>query len=385
MAVEQQGLSAESPLSDWLALAAREPAGLPDEGYVALLDAAGDRLEELASLADRLARETVSDAITFVVNRNLDPAVVGGTDAVSRALLDSLVDEAWELGATEICMQGPLAPGSLPAAPLNLLAAIKARRPGLHLHAFRPAEVAAHARALRLAPAGFLAAARQAGLGSVPGTGARILDDAVRAALTAGSDISAASWTELIETAHRAGLRSTATMVYGHIETPAQQIAHLRALAAIQDRTGGFSELILMPIQPAQVPPSLLATGRVRYADARETRALHAVARLLLHGRVDHIQAAWPKLGPELTRQVLAGGADDLGGVLLDGRLAPDAGAEPGLTLSRAQVHELAAELGRPLRQRTTLYGEPSAERLAAWHRATAASQADGRDGSVEH
>ncbi len=367
MAVEQHGLGAESSLCDWLALAAREPAGLPDEGYVALLGAEGGKLEELVGLADQLARETVSDTITFVVNRNLDPAVVAGTDAGSRALLDSLVDEAWELGATEICMQGPLLPGSQPAAPLDLLAAIKARRPGLHLHAFRPAEVAGYARMLGLEQAGFLAAARQAGLDSVPGTGARILDDPIRVALTDGNDISVATWTELIETAHRAGLRSTATMVYGHIETRAQQVAHLRTLAAIQDRTGGFSELILMPIQPAQVPRSLAATGWVRYADARESRALHAVARLLLSGRIDHIQVAWPKLGLALTRQVLAGGADDLGGVLLDRRIAADAGAEAGLTLSLAPVQVLATKLARPLRQRTTLYGEPSAERLAVW------------------
>ena len=116
-------------------------------------------------------------------------------------------------------------------------------------------------------------------------------------------------------------------MIYGHIETPAQQVAHLRTLAAIQARTGGFTELILMPIQPEQVPPAI--SGRVRYADLRETRALHAVARLMLDGRITHVQAAWPKLGLETAAQLLAGGADDAGGILLDGTLAPGAGLTP--------------------------------------------------------
>ncbi|MEJ2862246.1 FO synthase [Actinomycetospora flava] len=346
-----------------LAGAEADPAGLSDEAYVALLGADGDELDALAALADDLRRAAVGDQLTFVANRNLDTAVVRDPDHAN-----ALVDEAWALGATEICVQGPL-PADVPdRAPLDLAALITGRVP-LHLHGFRPAEVADAAARLGLSPREFLVAAREAGLGSVPGTAARILDDDVRALLTGGTDIPTARWIELVTTAHEVGLRSTATMVYGHVETPTQQVAHLRALAAIQDRTGGFTEFIAMPIQPEAFPPGGfpdVERQRGRHADTpRETRALHAVARLLLHGRIAHIQAAWPKLGPELTVAVLRGGADDAGGLLLDGALDPAAGAEAGRQLTLAQVEALAADLGRTPRQRTTVYGDPPPERWA--------------------
>ena len=337
-----------------LAAAERDPAGLPDEGYVELLGAAGDELEALCALADALRRDSVGDALTVVVNRNLAPTLIGDPDH-----LDALVDEAWELGATEICVQGPVPEDAGPDAPLELVRRITARRP-LHLHAFRPAELAQAAARAGSTPREFLTAAREAGLGSVPGTAARILDDDVRRLLSGGTDIPATAWIELVTTAHEVGLRSTATMVYGHVETPAQQVAHLRALAAIQDRTGGFTELIAMPL--VDVPEHL--AGRVRGAAPRETRALHAVARLLLHGRIDHVQAAWPKLDRAVVVDVLRGGADDLGGLLLDGALDPQAGPEAGRVLAADDVEGIARELDRPVRQRTTLYGEvPDARR----------------------
>jgi FO synthase subunit 2 len=348
-------------LGRWLDAAAATGTGeLPDEAWVALLAADGEELESLCALADAVRRAQVGDTITYAVNRNLDTAAV----AESPQLLDELLDEAWALGATEICMQGPLPAQAPDDAQLGLVAAISRRLPSIHLHAFRPAEVAEGATRTGLSPRAFLTRARELGLGSVPGTGARILQDSIRASLTDASDIPAAEWIELISTAHAVGLKSTATMVYGHLETPADQVAHLRTLVRIQEATGGFSELILMPIQPAQVPAAIV--GEVRYADARETRALHAVARLLLAGRIDHLQAPWPKVGLELTRELLRGGADDVGGILLDGALAPEAGAEAGNSLDIGAVEQLAAGLGRGVRQRTTLYGEPSAERLAA-------------------
>jgi FO synthase subunit 2 len=347
----------------WLAQAAvAAPGALSDQTYVALLAADGADLESLCRLADDLRRERVGDEITFAVNRNLETARV----AADLRLLADLLDEAWAMGATEICLQGPL-PAAAAASDdgyLELVAAIVGRLPSIHLHAFRPAEVADGARRSGRSARAFLTRARELGLGSVPGTGARILEDSLRAALSDGADIPAAQWIELISTAHSVGLRSTATMVYGHLETPAQQVANLRTLAAIQDRTGGFSELILMPIQPEQVPPRL--SGRVRYASARETRALHAVARLMMAGRIDHLQAPWPKVGLNVARELLRGGADDVGGILLDGTRAPEAGPEAGITLDIVAVQELALGLGRGVRQRTTLYGEPSAERLAS-------------------
>jgi 5-amino-6-(D-ribitylamino)uracil---L-tyrosine 4-hydroxyphenyl transferase len=388
-------------LNGHLARAEADPAGLADEAYTALLAADGAELDALCALADAVRREAVGDQLTFVANRNLDTPVAADPDRA-----DVLVDEAWALGATEVCVQGPL-PADAPAgAELELLARITGRAP-LHVHAFRPAEVADAAARLGAGPREFLAAARDAGLGSVPGTAARILDDGIRALLSGDTDIPAARWVELITTAHEVGLRSTATMVYGHVETPAEQVAHLRALAAVQDRTGGFTELIAMPIlrealppapraggfpggerlssaSGAAAPPELRAAGGPHAGtdrgatwrpgpDARETRAVHAVARLLLHGRIDHVQAAWPKLGPELTVAVLRGGADDAGGLLLDGALDPAAGAEAGRELTLGDVERLAADLGRTPRQRTTVYGDPPAERQAVLRRETGA------------
>ena len=347
-------------MTSWLPAARDDPAGLPDDAYVALLGADGDELEELGALADEVRQETAGDALTVVVNRNLDPALVLDPDH-----LDALVAEAWDLGATEVCLQGPLPDAAGRDAAVELVARIIAVAP-LHVHAFRPAEVEAAAARRGSSVADFLTSARAAGLGSVPGTAARILDDTVRAALTGGTDIPAARWVELIRAAHTAGLRSTATMVYGHVETAAQQVAHLRALAAIQDAAGaatgdpdvGFTEFIAMPF--ADVPPGL----SVRGASTRETRAVVAVARLLLHGRIDHVQAAWPKLDRAEVLAVLRGGADDLGGLLLDGFLDPTAGPEAGRVLTADDVTTIAAELGRPVRQRTTLYGEVPPERV---------------------
>lgn len=354
----EAGLPPAGEVREWLQAAAAGPASLPDEGYVALLGADGGTLEGLCELADSLRRQAVGDTLTYVVNRNLDPAAVAGADPRSRERLAALVTEARALGATEVCMQGPLPPGTDDY--LGLIAAVKAAAPDIHLHAFRPAELLDGAARSGLPLAEFLTAAREAGLGSVPGTAARILDDGVRARMSGGTDLPVTSWTEVIEAAHRAGLTSTSTMVFGHVETTAQQVAHLRLLAGIQDRTGGFTEFIAMPFVPAAA--GVTATGLVGAGlpgpSWRQSRAVHAVARLLLHGRVGNLQAAWPKYGLRSSADLLRGGANDLGGLLLDGRLAPEAGAEAGLVLTRDDVEGVARELGRPLRQRTTAYGQ---------------------------
>lgn len=362
--VNGTGLPSKEKVREWLSAAAAQPASLPDEGYQALLGADGGQLDELCELADSLRRRAVGDELTYVVNRNLDTAAVSGKDPRSRERLAALVAEARELGATEICMQGPLPPGSDDDY-LDLVAAVKQAAPGIHLHAFRPAELldGAARRGMKLEE--FLAEARQAGLGSVPGTAARVLDDNVRTRMMGRPDLPVKRWTEVIKAAHRAGLPSTSTIVFGHVETPAQQVAHLRLLAGIQAETGGFTEFIAMPFVPAPLPtspgavtaPGLVGTG-VQGPSWRQSRALHAVARLMLHGRLGNIQAAWPKYGLDAAADLLRGGANDLGGLLLDGSLAPDAGAEAGLALTRDDVERTAKQLGRTLRQRTTGYGK---------------------------
>ncbi|MDY6810364.1 MAG: FO synthase, partial [Actinomycetota bacterium] len=191
----------------------------------------------------------------------------------------------------------------------------------------------------------------------------QILDDDVRAHLAGGACPSVADWVSTIETAHQVGLFSTATMLYGHVETPHHQIAHLRLLCEIQRRTGGFSELIVMPMLPANAPPHLREAATAR-ATRRETRAVHAVARLLTQGSFDHIQVAWTKHDPETTEALLAGGADDIGGLLIDGELMPAAGQEAGRVLGVDTLADLAARAGRTPRQRTTGYADPPVERL---------------------
>jgi 5-amino-6-(D-ribitylamino)uracil---L-tyrosine 4-hydroxyphenyl transferase len=351
----------------WLSAAAADPASLPDKGYAALLGADGRQLAELCELADSLRRQAVGDDLTYAVNRNLDTPAVAGADRRSRERLAALVTEARDLGATEICMQGPLPPDSDDDY-LDLIAAVKASAPEIHLHAFRPPELLDGAARRGMPLAEFLTAARQAGLGSVPGTAARILDDEVRADMLGRPDAPVSQWVEVIEAAHRAGLTSTSTMVFGHVETPAHQVAHLRLLAGIQGRTGGFTEFIAMPFVPATASPSAgfpaptpapgLVGRDVPGPSWRQSRAVHAVARLMLHGRIGNIQAAWPKYGLDASVDLLRGGANDLGGLLLDGRLAPDAGAENGLVLTLDQIERVASALGRPLQQRTTGYGK---------------------------
>ena len=356
------GLPSPDEVREWLGAAAADPAALPDEGYEALLGADGQPLADLCELADSLRERAVGSTLTYVVNRNLDTPAVAGASSESRERLAALVTEARDLGATEICMQGPL-PADSDDDYLDLIAAVTAAAPGIHLHAFRVPELLDGAARRGLPLGEFLTAARQAGLGSVPGTAARVLDDTVRTRMLGGPDLPVARWTEVIEAAHRAGLTSTSTMVFGHVESPAQQVAHLRLLAAIQDRTGGFTEFIAMPFVPAAA--AVTAPGLVG-ADIpgpswRQVRAVHAVARLMLHERVGNIQAAWPKFGLDASVALLRAGANDLGGLLLDGRLAPEAGAESGLVLTPGDVERVARALGRPLQQRTTAYGKVTA------------------------
>lgn len=392
------------PVEELLALAIVDPGSLDDDDWVQLLATDDPYLDALAGLAEARRANVLAAAggrggpgeggadgdLTFVVNRNLTTAAVAGPPGSPQAeLRDALVDEAVALGATELCVQGPLPPspaggvavaggrGGVDDGYLDLVRALHERAPQLHLHAFRPAEVLDAATRSGRTPREWLTAAREAGLGSVPGTGARVLDDALRPALAppGGPDLTSQQWVDLITTAHEVGLRSTATLVYGHLETHRQQVAHLRRLQEVQRRTGGFTELILMPWVPALTAPlpDRLPAGLPRRTpgpSARETRALHAVARLLVGsggpGGIDHLQVAWTKLGgaaSPLVGQLLDGGADDLGGLLLDGAVAPDAGAEAGLQLTAADVVVVAQELGRTPRQRTTTYADVPPDR----------------------
>jgi FO synthase len=363
-----------------LRAAERDPAGLTDAQALALLDADGPELEALAALADSVRRDAAGDDITYVVTRNINFTNVcytgcrfcafaqRRTDADAYTLsLEQIGDraaEAWQAGATEVCMQGGIHPDLPGTAYFDIAAEVKRRCPDMHVHAFSPMEVVNGAARTGLGVREWLERARQAGVDSHPGTAAEILDDDVRWVLTKGK-LPASAWTEVITTAHELGIPTTVTMMYGHVDTPAHWVAHLRVIRGIQERTGGFSEFVLLPFVHASAPIYLAGLARPG-PTRRENRAVHALSRLMLHGAISNIQCSWVKLSGELCRDVLRGGANDIGGTLMEETISRMAGSEQGSYKTISDMEAMIAPLGRPLRQRTTLYGTPTAERLAA-------------------
>jgi FO synthase len=360
--------------------AERDPAKLTDDQAVALLSADGDDLEALAGIADGLRREANGDDVTFVVTRNINFTNVcytgcrfcafaqRRTDADAYTLsLDQIgerAEEAWAAGATEVCMQGGIHPDLPGTAYFEIAAEVKRRCPDLHVHAFSPMEVMNGVSRTGLPLREWLTRAREAGVGSLPGTAAEILDDDVRWVLTKGK-LPASDWIEVITTAHEVGIPTTATMMYGHVDTPAHWVGHLRVIRGIQERTGGFTEFVLLPFIHSSAPIYLAGLARPG-ATRRENRAVHAVSRLLLHGAIDSIQCSWVKLGDDLCRDVLRGGVNDLGGTLMEETISRMAGADNGSFKTISDLRKIVGPLGRPLRQRTTLYGEVPPERQAA-------------------
>jgi FO synthase len=360
--------------------AERDPAGLTDAQALALLDADGPELEALAALADGLRRDVAGDDVTFVVTRNINFTNVcytgcrfcafaqRRTDADAYTLsLSQVADraqEAWEAGATEVCMQGGIHPDLPGTAYFDLAVEVKRRCPGLHVHAFSPMEVMNGASRTALPVREWLVRARAAGVDSLPGTAAEILDDDVRWVLTKGK-LPAAAWVEVITTAHELGIPTTATMMYGHVDTPAHWVGHLRVIRKIQERTGGFTEFVLLPFVHASSPIYLAGLARPG-PTRRENRAVHAVARLLLHGAIPNIQCSWVKLGEDACRDVLCGGVNDLGGTLMEETISRMAGSANGSYKTISDLRALVAPTGRPLRQRTTGYGTPAPERIGA-------------------
>ncbi|HEY2288078.1 MAG TPA: bifunctional FO biosynthesis protein CofGH [Streptosporangiaceae bacterium] len=360
--------------------AERDPAGISDAEALALLDADGPELEALAGLADGLRADTVGDDVTFVVTRNINFTNVcytgcrfcafaqRRTDADAYTLsLSQVADraqEAWEAGATEVCMQGGIHPDLPGTAYFDLAAEVKRRTPGMHVHAFSPMEVMNGASRTGLSVREWLIAAREAGVDSLPGTAAEILDDEVRWVLTKGK-LPAAAWIEVITTAHELGIKTTSTMMYGHVDTPAHWVGHLRVLRGIQERTGGFTEFVPLPFVHASSPIYLAGLARPG-PTRRENRAVHALARVMLHGAIDNIQCSWVKLGEDACRDVLRGGVNDLGGTLMEETISRMAGSENGSYKTISDLRALVAPTGRTLRQRTTSYGTPAPERVAA-------------------
>jgi len=363
-----------------LRVARDRPAALTEAQALALITADGADLEAVCALADDVRRDAVGDDVTYVVNRNINFTNVCYTgcrfcafaqrrtdaDAYTLSLEEvaARARAAWDVGATEICMQGGIDPQLSGSAYLDLARSVKGAAPELHLHAYSPMEVVNGAARMSLSIAEFLQAAKEAGVESLPGTAAEILDDDVRWVLTKGK-LPTAQWIEVVQTAHRLEIPTTSTMMYGHVDQPHHWVAHLRLLAELQDTSGGFTEFVPLPFVHTSAPLYLAGVARPG-PTVRDNRAVHAVARLLLHGRIDHVQCSWVKLGPEQCHQVLAGGVDDLGGTLMEETISRMAGSTHGSRKSVDDLELMVRAAGRTPRQRTTTYGVVTPERHAA-------------------
>jgi FO synthase len=383
-----------------LRAAERNPAGLSDAGYLALATAEGAGLQALARLADDLRRDVVGDEVTYVVNRNINFTNVcytgcrfcafaqRRTDADAYSLsLDQVADraaQAWRLGATEVCMQGGIDPALHAGAYADLIRAVKRRVPEMHVHAFSPMEILNGAVRAGQSLDEFVASLVEAGLDTFPGTAAEILDDEVRWVLTKGK-LPARSWVEVVTAAHRAGLTSSSTMMFGHVDHPRHWVAHLRELTRIQDETGGFTEFVPLPFVHHSAPLYLAGVSRPG-PSARDTVAVHALARLMLHGRIRHVQVSWVKLGAPGSQVMLQSGANDLGGTLMEETISAMAGSEHGSWRTPEQLDAIAAGIGRPTGIRTTTYGPAPKHQQARARHVTSYDEALHREpvGAVE-
>lgn len=354
-----------------LRAAEHDPAGLSDAQYLTLAGAHGDGLAALAALADDIRRDVVGDAVTFVVNRNINFSNIcytgcrfcafaqrkGDADAfsLSPAEVAERAFEAHVEGATEVCMQGGIDPDLPVTGYADLVRAVKQRVPGMHVHAFSPMEISNGVSRSGASVRDWLLELKAAGLDTIPGTAAEILDDEIRWILTKGK-LPAAEWISIVETAHEVGIRSSSTMMYGHVDTPAHWIAHLRTVRGIQERTGGFTEFVPLPFVHHSAP--LYLAGASRPGPTRqENVVVHALARLMLHGAIDNVQTSWVKLGEAGTQIMLRAGANDLGGTLMEETISRMAGAENGSAKTVAELVAIGAGIDRPVVQRDTYYG----------------------------
>jgi FO synthase len=362
----------------------REEVELDEDDATALLRARGPALGAVLRAADDLRREVCGDTVTYVVTRNVNYTNVCyfrcGFCAFSKGKLAANLrgapylvpleeiarraEEAWERGAVELCLQGGIHPAFTGQTYLDVCRAVKAAVPDLHVHAFSALEVWQGAATLGIPLDEYLAWLRDAGLASLPGTAAEILDDEVRRVICPDK-VTTAQWLGVHDAAHRAGLRSTATIMFGHVESPRSWARHLLAVRDQQRRSGGFTEFVPLPFVHMEAPIYLRGGARPG-PTFREALLVHAVARLALHPWITSVQASWVKLGRDGARAALAAGCNDLGGTLMNESISRAAGASHGQELPPEAMEELIRSAGRVPRQRTTLYGVPPAERTRA-------------------
>ena len=328
----------------------------------------------VVAAANALRREVNGDTVTYVVNRNINYTNIcthacsfcafsktsskgGLRDKPYDLELEEIAERAREAvakGATEVCLQGGIHPSYTGATYRDIVRAVKDACPDLHVHAFSPLEVSQGARTLGMSVSDYLQMLKDEGLGSLPGTAAEILHDDIRAQICPDK-VTTAEWLEVVGAAHRIGLPTTSTIMYGHLERPEHWAHHLLALRRLQGETGGFTEFVPLPLVHMEAP--MYRRGQSRKGPTwRETLMMHAVARIVLHTRISSIQCSWVKLGLDGAAAVLAAGANDLGGVLMNESISRAAGAAHGQELTVDNIVATAALAGRPVRQRTTLY-----------------------------
>lgn len=333
----------------------------------------------IASAANDLRAEAVGDDVTYVVNRNINYTNIclykcgfcafskGSTKAARGPayLLDKQeiarrAEEAARRGATEVCLQGGIHPDYDGNTYLGILDCVKEAAPDIHIHAFSPLEVTHGARTLSLSLEDYLRRLRSAGLSTLPGTAAEILDDEVRQ-IICPDKVSTNEWLDVMRTAHSVGLRSTATIMFGHVDSYRHWARHLLRIRNLQKETGGFTEFVPLPFVHMESP--MWRKGLARQGPSyREAILMHSIARIVLHGAIPNIQASWVKLGPEGSAQALLSGANDLGGVLMDESITRAAGGTHGQQCGPEEMVEIAQLAGREAVQRTTLYARPSGD-----------------------
>ena len=346
-----------------------------EDELVTLFSARGPDVRAVAEVADQLRRDAVGDTVTFVVNRNInytnvctfkcrfcafskgplslnlrgDPYLLSLDDITQRVV------EAEARGATEVCLQGGIHPKFDGEYYLDVISAVRAASPSIHIHAFTALEVTEGARRLGEPLTGYLRRLKDAGLRTLPGTAAEILDDDIRAILCPDK-INTEEWLEAHRSAHSVGLNSNVTIMFGAIEQPVHWARHMVRTRALQKETGGFTEFVPLPFVHMATPLYLQHKAR-RGPTFREAVLMHAVGRIAYRGWIDNIQASWVKLGPDAIPQLLAAGCNDLGGTLMDENISRAAGASHGQLMEPDDFRALVEPLGRPVEQRTTLYG----------------------------
>ena len=366
---------------------AQQQQPLTEEDIESLFKVRGSDFSAVIRAADVIREEQCGDTVSYVVNRNINYTNVcyfrcqfcafskgkmsenlrGKPYDISAEEIARRAREAWDRGATEVCMQGGIHPDYTGQTYLDIVTTVKRAAPDIHVHAFSPLEVWQGAATLEVSLKEFLCRLKMAGLSTLPGTAAEILHDEIREQICADK-LNTAQWLEVMRTAHEVGFQSTATIMFGHVDRPKHWAAHLHAIRKLQDESGGFTEFVPLPYVAAEAP--MYRKGKSRLGPTlREALLMHAVPRLALNGAISNIQTSWVKMGREGAMLALQCGANDLGGSLMNESITRAAGAEHGQEWSPAEMATAISDLGRQAKMRTTLYGEaPAAQQERAFN-----------------